>query len=711
MILALLLIAGLQLSAAPAHAAGPDEIDSKYLSVGGASFLGQPVGGTVCGLVGSGCFRGYQNGAIYWSAGSGAHFIRGAISDRWGQLRWEAGRLGYPTSDEFCGLRDGGCGQAFQGGMIYWSPTTGAHPVWGAILSSYGQAKWEGGNLRYPTSGEFCGLRDGGCGQIFQGGMIYWSAKTGAHPVWGAILDKYASLKWESGQLSFPIGGERCSSRGCTQQFSGGVVAWSPNGGAHPVWGAIGERWAALGRQDGLLGFPRSDEFCGLRDSGCGQSFDRGLIYWSPKSGAWPVHGEILKDYARTGWENGPLGYPTSNEYNQGGRYILQRFQYGTSSAFADNGTVERFFPGVDRLTAGRELKAGQSLLSGDGRFSAVMQADGNFVVYERGIRSLWGSGTAGTGANRIVMQTDGNLVVYAPSGAKWATGTAPASDASLGMQTDGNLVLRSRGGLPLWTSFGGRGPFSQQAVGTGGTMFAGESLWSPGLNFEARMQRDGNFVVYSAGGSAVWSSGTAGSDARRIAVQTDGNAVLYSDSGAARWSTNTAPASEATLVMQDDGNLVLYTSGGPRWSSKEGRLGGGHDAEVDAFVAKYQGHYWDYDGAYGAQCVDLFNFYNRDVVKAPFVGGVGIAANLWDRATGSYDRIPASQNPRKGDVAVWNTSLPFSGGAGHVAIVLENVDGSTIRVIEQNAYPNTITSVRNESKNHLLGYLRPKGW
>ena len=52
----------------------------------------------------------------------------------------------------------------------------------------------------------------------------------------------------------------------------------------------------------------------------------------------------------------------------------------------------------------------------------------------------------------------------------------------------------------------------------------------------------------------------------------------------------------------------------------------------VDAFVNRWNGSYADYDGAYGAQCVDLFNYYNRDVVKAPRIA-VNYAAQLFGAA------------------------------------------------------------------------------
>lgn len=130
--------------------------------------------------------------------------------------------------------------------------------------------------------------------------------------------------------------------------------------------------------------------------------------------------------------------------------------------------------------------------------------------------------------------------------------------------------------------------------------------------------------------------------------------------------------------------------------------------SDTDAFVAKYNGKSVDYDGMYGYQCVDLFNFFNRDVVGGGFIG-VSYAYQLWSAgaSNNSYNHVAANQSAQKGDVAIYGSSLPGSGGAGHVAIVLGDA-GANLSVFHQNwsgAYAHTQTI----SKNYLLGYLRPK--
>ncbi|OYO17295.1 hypothetical protein CGZ93_17195 [Enemella dayhoffiae] len=207
-------------------------IAAKWNALGGLNgFLGQPLAPEGCGLKDGGCWQPFAGGKIHWSPKTGAFFTRGLIQQRWEQLGWENGVLGYPTTDENCGLKDGGCWQGFQGGSVYWAPNTGAHFIRGAIRDRYGSVGWEGGQLGFPRTDELCGLRDGGCWQQFEGGRIYWSPGTGAQPVWGAIGIYWDANGIENGRFGYPAAGESCGGGGCSQRFQGGTITWHPVNG------------------------------------------------------------------------------------------------------------------------------------------------------------------------------------------------------------------------------------------------------------------------------------------------------------------------------------------------------------------------------------------------------------------------------------------------------------------------------------------------
>lgn len=106
-------------------------------------------------------------------------------------------------------------------------------------------------------------------------------------------------------------------------------------------------------------------------------------------------------------------------------------------------------------LPAAGALGAGEYLQSPSGRYVAVLQGDGNFVVYGGG-RPLWSSATAarpGQASSALAVQGDGNVVLYGPRGARWSTRTAgTGAGHALVMQDDGNLVLYGPRGA-LWAT------------------------------------------------------------------------------------------------------------------------------------------------------------------------------------------------------------------------------------------------------------------
>lgn len=107
--------------------------------------------------------------------------------------------------------------------------------------------------------------------------------------------------------------------------------------------------------------------------------------------------------------------------------------------------------------------------------------------------------------------------------------------------------------------------------LAAGSRLTGGQLLQSPNGAFTAKMQTDGNFVVYSAA-TAVWWTSTWGNAGAYVKMQTDGNLVVYSNAGKALWWCCAAGGGGSYLKMQDDGNLVVYTPGGvPVWS----RIGG----------------------------------------------------------------------------------------------------------------------------------------
>ncbi|SDF43250.1 LGFP repeat-containing protein [Blastococcus aurantiacus] len=254
--------------------------------------------------------------------------VQGQIGEQWYRMGGASGRLGYPTSDEI--RLHGGAVHFFQGGSIYWSPATGARAVWGEILKAYGALRWETGRLGYPTSSEIA-LPGGGAANSFQGGRIYWSPRTGAHSVSGSILAAYKAQRYQLGPLGFPTSDEIALPGGGTaNRFQGGRIYWSSRTGAHWVIGSILAAYKAQHYQAGPLGFPTSDEIA--LPGGAVSHFQGGSVFWSPGRGAHVLRGGLLAAYKAQGYQKGSLGYPVSDAYRvtggtrmdfQGGRLVV----------------------------------------------------------------------------------------------------------------------------------------------------------------------------------------------------------------------------------------------------------------------------------------------------------------------------------------------------------------------------------------------------
>src|SRR5437764_1368053 len=115
------------------------------------------------------------------------------------------------------------------------------------------------------------------------------------------------------------------------------------------------------------------------------------------------------------------------------------------------------------------------------------MQNDGNFVVSEViGGAVLWASGVAPTGVQgpyHAIMQADGNFVVYKDAGvgaAIWASGVIPGvgqEPYNAVMQDDGNFVIyQGMGGHAIWAVNGPRG----SSLATNQSLNMGAYLTSP---------------------------------------------------------------------------------------------------------------------------------------------------------------------------------------------------------------------------------------
>jgi hypothetical protein len=176
----------------------------------------------------------------------GPTFLEGpqAIADKYAALGGDQGFLGLPASD--IGVTPDGLGVyrhyqkgAQPDGSIYWTRKTGAWSIHGAIRDKWASLGWEKSELGYPVTDE-TGTPDGvGRYNHFQKGdkpdaSVYWTPQTGAWSIHGAIRDKWASLGWEKSELGYPVTDEQATPDGAGRinHFEHGEIIWTAAQGA-----------------------------------------------------------------------------------------------------------------------------------------------------------------------------------------------------------------------------------------------------------------------------------------------------------------------------------------------------------------------------------------------------------------------------------------------------------------------------------------------
>lgn len=133
-----------------------------------------------------------------------------------------------------------------------------------------------------------------------------------------------------------------------------------------------------------------------------------------------------------------------------------------------------------------------------------------------------------------------------------------------------------------------------------------------------------------------------------------------------------------------------------------------------DDWVRTYLGKATDYDGAYGAQCVDLAKLFENKVLGlTPQACGDAWSyyANFYNYKflTDNFIRIANTREfiPKKGDMVVWNKGL---GANGHIAIASGEGNLNYFYSYDQNwtGRHDPMTKIRH-SYDYVYGVLRPK--
>jgi hypothetical protein len=170
----------------------------------------------------------------------------------------------------------------FTGYVQEYASGAASGPMPNAINDAYAANAWLGKRI---TDGENTTPDTAGRFAQFEHGYIYWHPSTGAHPIPDTLWAKYEELRWEAGPLGYPttdrtvLNGPDGQPWGEVQGFQGGALYRREGRETYWMHGAIRDRWNRGGFENGPLGWPVSDEIAW--DTGAYQDFENGRVYWT----------------------------------------------------------------------------------------------------------------------------------------------------------------------------------------------------------------------------------------------------------------------------------------------------------------------------------------------------------------------------------------------------------------------------------------------
>lgn len=237
--------------------------------------------------------------------------LQSAYSESGGQN----GSFGAPLSVARS-LGEGAVEQRFASGNLYWSDANGVSSTRGAIRALYEANGGPTGVYGLPVGNEV--NENGWVRQEFRSGTAFWTSASGAGLIRGGIRTQYLAhsgeggLSGTGGYLGLPIGVEAPVDGGVAQTFERGVMYWTPE--ILETWtrGGIAGEHNRLQGAAGRLGFPLSSETSELGYAV--QNFERGKIYWTPEVGANAVFGAIYQQHEAQGGAQGFFGLPRTSE-------------------------------------------------------------------------------------------------------------------------------------------------------------------------------------------------------------------------------------------------------------------------------------------------------------------------------------------------------------------------------------------------------------
>ena len=258
---------------------------------------------------------------------------RGLIRDVWAKADYENGKFGLPISNITRDENTKTYWQGYQKGFIFCSDQDGCfESMYGGIRNAWAKTGYQKGALGSPNDSIYSNGKISW--QRYQNGFIIGSDKTGYYESRGLIRDTWAKADYENGKFGLPSGSivRDENTKTYWQRYQKGFIFCSDQDGCfESMFGKIRDAWASTGYQSGTLGAPNGNIQSSSKSSW--QSYQKGYIVGSEKTGYYESRGPIRDAWASTNYERGKLGMPTSNIiYNASAKTHTQTFEGGQIS-------------------------------------------------------------------------------------------------------------------------------------------------------------------------------------------------------------------------------------------------------------------------------------------------------------------------------------------------------------------------------------------
>jgi uncharacterized protein with LGFP repeats len=198
----------------------PSAVAQKYIAMGGVRSLGVPLAPATCDNAGR-CSQRTATVRIDTFPNRAAIATTAWFLDAWAARGFDQSSLGAPLAEATCSSVT--CMQSFEGGVLSGSPSNGVVAVYGQYRDLWMANGGPTGSLGMPLAGDSCNGKN--CSQAFQNGVLVWSPATGLWAVAKPILDAWNAAGGDSGSFGLPLGPANAANGMVSQAFQRGTIS------------------------------------------------------------------------------------------------------------------------------------------------------------------------------------------------------------------------------------------------------------------------------------------------------------------------------------------------------------------------------------------------------------------------------------------------------------------------------------------------------